>query len=303
MKARLFARFGPEKGLDVEFGSEATVGRGKENTVLLSSREVSQLHARVFFDVESAAYWVEDLGSLNGTRLDGEAVNGRERLGELHVLSFGDLAELFFVELDREPAPAAEAEAVPVETTGGKTRIDAEVPTLPLALSQPPNDGGTRVDSEAPTLPIRLRDKKGHSPTDGKSGTATRVEETPAELPTSLGSNDVAEGPAAAAEFVLEVPGEGGGRFELQQGDNLVGRSGRAQVALQNRELSRRHAILRVEGDRVWLRDEGSRNHTFVGGEEIAEEVEIEPGSEIRFGRLEVRLIHGAADAGREESE
>ena len=80
----------------------------------------------------------------------------------------------------------------------------------------------------------------------------------------------------------------------------MVGRSGRARVVLRNRELSRRHATFRVEGGRVWLRDEGSRNHTYVAGEQISEEVELEPGSELRFGRLEARLIRAAGAAGEE---
>jgi len=272
MRARLFARFGPEDGLEVEFGSEATIGRGKDNTVLLSSREVSQRHARVFFDPESAAYWIEDLGSLNGSRLDGEPVIGRERLGGLHVLSFGATAELFFLELDSEPEEPEEPgepepETAAVATTGKRTRVDAEVPTLPPGLRPPASGDQTRVDSDVPILPVDLQ-----------------------AVPV-------------AGRFVLEVTGGAGGRFELREGDNLVGRSGRAHVVLRNQELSRRHATLRVEGDRVWVRDDGSRNHTFVAGEEISEEVELEPGSELRFGRLEVRLSLAEAAAGEEEPE
>ncbi len=281
MRARLFARFGPEAGLDVEFGDEATIGRGRDNSVPLSSREVSQQHARVFFDAESAAYWLEDLGSLNGTRLDGEPVSGRAPLGALHVLSFGAAAELFFLELDRGPEKPEEPETAALETTGRRTRIDAEAPILPAGLQ------AKRADAAAA----------------GKPGSTTRVEESPAGLPPSLAGGHAAPVPAAAGRFGLEILGSPGGRFELHEGDNLLGRSGRARVVVANRVLSRRHAVLRVEGDRVWLRDEGSRNHTFVGGEEISGEVEIEPASELRFGRLEARLYLTGPVAGEEEPE
>ena len=68
-----------------------------------------------------------------------------------------------------------------------------------------------------------------------------------------------------------------------------------------HRELSRRHATLRVAEGRVWLRDEGSRNHTYVADEEISDEVEIEPGTALRFGRLQARLSATELTGGEEE--
>ena len=298
MRARLFARYGPEAGLELEFGGEATIGRGSENSVPLSSREVSQRHARVFFDADSAAYWVEDLGSLNGTLLDGEPVTGRERLGSLHVLSFGAAAELFFLELDREPE---QPEAVSVKEAGIE-EADADAQTVPP--DAPDEDAGkrTRVDVEPTLLPPKLRAKK-DQPSAAETGSSTRVEEAPVGLPPSLvGPGEAPEAPAGGPRFVLEILGGSGGSFELRDGENLVGRSGRARVVLSHRELSRRHATLRVNEGRVWVRDEGSRNHTFVGDRQVSGEVEIEPGAELRFGRLEVRLRLEAAQA-EEEAE
>ncbi|MFQ5349391.1 MAG: FHA domain-containing protein, partial [Thermoanaerobaculia bacterium] len=255
------------------------------------------------YEPESTAYWIEDLDSLNGTRLDGEPVRGRERLGALHVLSFGATAEVFFLELDSEPEESAEAEkaaGAPAEAPGSKTRVDAEVPTLPDGLQQPPAGDRTRVDEEAPTLPVGLQAEQVEEGAAAPPGSATRIEEALATLPASLAG----DGEAAAAQgFVLEVGGRDGGRFALREGDNLIGRSGRAQIVLANRELSRRHATLRVAAGRVWLRDEGSRNHTFVGDEEISEETEIAAGGELRFGRLEARLLFVGPAGSEEEAE
>ena len=49
------------------------------------------------------------------------------------------------------------------------------------------------------------------------------------------------------------------------------------------------------------MRDEGSRNHTFVADRQISEEVEVEPGSELRFGRLEARLRRVGEGAAEED--
>jgi pSer/pThr/pTyr-binding forkhead associated (FHA) protein len=260
VSARLFARFGPEKGFELEFAREATIGRGQDNTARLTSREVSQHHARVYYDVESAAWWLEDLGSLNGTRLDGEPVTGRERLDGLHVIGFGPTAELFFVEL--------------------------------AGTGAAPEREPTRIDHEVPTLPTGLQAKSAEAAAAGAAGSATRIEQMPVDLPPGLASTvEPAEPAVAAPRFALELADRPGERFELHEGDNLVGRSGGARIVLAYRELSRRHATLRVAGGRVWLRDEGSRNHTYVADEEVTDEVEIDAGSELRFGRLRARLV------------
>ncbi len=81
-------------------------------------------------------------------------------------------------------------------------------------------------------------------------------------------------------------------RFPLESGDNVVGRSARVQVSLNFRALSRRHATLTVGRDKVTVRDLGSRNRTYLDGEPIEPEVdvEIQAGALLRFGSVEARL-------------
>ncbi len=80
--------------------------------------------------------------------------------------------------------------------------------------------------------------------------------------------------------------------FTLEPGENVIGRSARVQVSLNFRALSRRHATLTLAGNRVTVRDLGSRNHTFLDGEPIEPETEIEiqSGALLRFGSVEARL-------------
>jgi predicted component of type VI protein secretion system len=68
-------------------GEQVTVGRGEEGNALpLPDRDVSRRHAR--FTLVNGAVFVEDLGSLTGTRVNGERISGRRRLRE------GDLVEI-----------------------------------------------------------------------------------------------------------------------------------------------------------------------------------------------------------------
>lgn len=58
--------------------AETTLGRAPGCGVQIDDVRVSKLHARLFF--HDGAWYLEDLGSTNGTQLDGEAVVGPMRI-------------------------------------------------------------------------------------------------------------------------------------------------------------------------------------------------------------------------------
>ena len=116
---------------------------------------------------------------------------------------------------------------------------------------------------------------------------ASSVAGTASKAKPGSGSED-----RAGARFALEfLVGGDTERFELAPGDNLVGRGKAASIRLDFPDLSRKHATVTLSGGRVLVRDEDSRNHTFVSGDRIDEEREVAPGTSIVFGRLEARLI------------
>jgi S-DNA-T family DNA segregation ATPase FtsK/SpoIIIE len=88
----------------------------------------------------------------------------------------------------------------------------------------------------------------------------------------------------------------------LFEGENLLGRSHEAVVWVDDSSVSRRHAILRVEQDRAWLQDCGSRNGTFLHGERIDGRRALARGDEFFLGEarlLYVRyLAEGSTDSG-----
>ncbi|MGB8930451.1 MAG: FHA domain-containing protein, partial [Anaeromyxobacteraceae bacterium] len=70
-------------------GDEITIGRATEgNTVRLPERNVSRRHAR--FVRQGTTVSVEDLGSLVGTRVNGEAIQARRKLRAGDVVEIGD---------------------------------------------------------------------------------------------------------------------------------------------------------------------------------------------------------------------
>jgi pSer/pThr/pTyr-binding forkhead associated (FHA) protein len=69
---------GPNEGKEYFFDQEATIGRTEGNSVLIVEPGISRNHARVF--EELGAYMLEDLGSGNGSRLNGEKIEAPEVL-------------------------------------------------------------------------------------------------------------------------------------------------------------------------------------------------------------------------------
>jgi pSer/pThr/pTyr-binding forkhead associated (FHA) protein len=76
------------KGATFAIGNEITIGRAPNCTIMIpDDTYVSQLHARIFRTAEGA--WVEDLGSTNGSYLNGARLAGAEQLSSGDRLQIG----------------------------------------------------------------------------------------------------------------------------------------------------------------------------------------------------------------------
>jgi hypothetical protein len=69
-----------------------------------------------------------------------------------------------------------------------------------------------------------------------------------------------------------------------------IGRAG-CDVILDDPELSRRHARIRIRGASGELEDMGSTNGTFVGDERLQDSVTIENRSRFRVGGVELAFV------------
>jgi pSer/pThr/pTyr-binding forkhead associated (FHA) protein len=69
-------------------GDEVTIGRVEGNTIQLTEQNVSRKHARLVAD--DGEWFVEDLASYNGIRVNGVPTSGRVKLHEGDTLQIGD---------------------------------------------------------------------------------------------------------------------------------------------------------------------------------------------------------------------
>src|SRR5688500_4128235 len=166
---------------------ELVVGRTPQCQVTINDSTVSRMHARLYADGQGV--YLEDLGSANGTFLDGERVMGvvkladgqivrpgQKALAQPTVLRFEDPAKRLLESMgllgSRDPAagpdagsPAALVNAPPAGVAGGTARVagarsaapaataaaTVPAPTLPPPAAAPAA-AGTGEGSEAPEL-------------------------------------------------------------------------------------------------------------------------------------------------------
>jgi DNA-binding winged helix-turn-helix (wHTH) protein len=89
------------------------------------------------------------------------------------------------------------------------------------------------------------------------------------------------------AQFVVTVGRED---IPLRQGENTIGRDPKDVICLNAPEVSRHHARILVDGDRVTLEDLDSKNGTFLGTIRVGTPVELRPDDEFTVGTTVMRL-------------
>ncbi len=99
---RLTVRTGPDKGKFVEIDHELVVGR-EDVEFVINDPEISRRHAKL--RPLDRGVEIEDLGSTNGTRVDGERIDGPVRLTSSASIELGTTALDVEIEL---PPPVAE---------------------------------------------------------------------------------------------------------------------------------------------------------------------------------------------------
>jgi pSer/pThr/pTyr-binding forkhead associated (FHA) protein len=81
-----------EDGKKHPIGRIATLGRAPDSDVVLNFPSVSRNHARIF--LEGGHYWIKDLGSANGTKVNGKKIK-LQMLSNQDKIIFGETKAVF----------------------------------------------------------------------------------------------------------------------------------------------------------------------------------------------------------------
>ena len=107
---------------------------------------------------------------------------------------------------------------------------------------------------------------------------------------TISGETMVDMGGGGSAVLIAQSGPDSGKSFPLSQGDNSIGRDPSSEVLLSDDTVSRSHAMVRAEQDRLLVFDLGSRAGTLVNGDPIRGH-ELSAGDSISVGHSQVVLM------------
>ncbi len=150
---QLIMRTGPTPGAAfILEGDQLNIGRDSSNEIMINDAEVSRRHARLTF--QGGKYVLEDLGSTNGTFVNGQRLAGPRVLKAGEVVSFGEQIVLVFEVTANDPGATVVSPRA------------AAVPSVSRPLAPPPPPPADYIGSvPAGPAPAAASD---HEPAAGK---------------------------------------------------------------------------------------------------------------------------------------
>lgn len=286
---------------------EITIGRQEGNTIRLTERNVSRRHARLFRQNGHVA--VEDLGSYNGIRINGDKISGQTTVHEGDLIQIADYD--LSVQNDAVTQTAPSAQAAPSPNTNDT------MPATPAAQGR----------AELTTLRLDGATKPALPPLDNPASTLSDDEPAEADpndvtaAPADIGYEDTSPGPApkkkeqstavihmdaveatrtrkvvdldpADAPRLVVLNTEFAGReFACIRTELRVGRTDDNDIAIDHRSLSRTHCKVVREDSGEWrVLDMESANGLMVNGETYAQAT-LRSGDVIELGHVKIKFV------------
>ncbi len=131
MRLKITTAEGERRTFSLEGKLPLIIGRSEQAGLVLADRKVSRRHAEIGAEADGSLF-VEDLASRTGTRVNGQTISARTRLGAGDVIELGESRiELQVAENAPRPSPATASPATrPAEGSGHRLPIYAAQETL-----------------------------------------------------------------------------------------------------------------------------------------------------------------------------
>ena len=327
--ADLRAVDGPDTGSVFRIEGETVIGREETAGLTLSDStgEVSRRHAVIRWRGGTA--WLEDLGSTNGTFLNGERLRGPQPLRAGAKIRIGACI------LEFTPDPAVEIPAAPAPPPASDVTAERPIPDVDVTRARaiPTDDLDTTKARPIPTDPDITKaraiptdpdiTKARAIPTDPDTTKArpiptdldtTKARPIPTDpdttkarpIPTDLDTTKARpilppqapppdrdptySPPGAEGELrILSGPGVGTA-VSVWGGSATIGREPECDLQVLDSEVSRRHAKITIRDGSASIDDLNSANGTYVDGERILTQYKLAPGDRIEIGEATIAL-------------
>lgn len=270
---------------------EITIGRQEGNTIRLTERNVSRRHARLL--KQNGHVLIEDLGSYNGIRVNGDRISGQVQVADGDLIQIGDYDLALqsdqvapTVPLEQPTAPRGSGQHKQLETRKLPDPItsSATVPVLPAV------DAPEAQDDDVEEASADDVSELGPPPELPKNQSTAviridQVEGSSKKRPVA--DIDVAEAP----RLVVLNTDFAGKDFPCTRTEIRIGRTDDNDIALDHRSLSRTHCKLVREENGEWrIIDMQSANGLMVNGEPYAQ-VTLRPGDVVELGHVKMKFV------------
>jgi pSer/pThr/pTyr-binding forkhead associated (FHA) protein len=285
-----FVRMDDERKWEpIRIQAPVVLGRADTADVKIEHESISGQHAKITY--ENAEWMLSDLGSTNGTRINGERI-------EYHAVNEGDLVSIglinFLVKTTR-PLPRL---FCPAE---GRTFALGMLPFIVgrtagnhLMLSDTSISGRHATFSEQ----HKTYFVKDNNSTNGVRVNGRRIQYSPLQDGDNIKIGRwealfLIEDKIKADKYCLTfLGGERAGEVLEVSERFKIGRTADNDLVISQTPVTQNHALIYWNNGRFWLKDLGSTNGTRVGGMRI-QEVAIKHGDEISIA-TESLLFHSA---------
>lgn len=146
-------RSGPTPGVTFPLeGEQLTIGRDSTNGVAINDSEVSRKHARLMF--QGGKYVLEDLGSTNGTFVNGQRLAGPVVLKAGDVVSLGEQIVLMYDAIAADVGATVAVSRKAMQTSVPAAPSYAPAPQQAPSYASPPAYSPPPAAKKSNMLPV-----------------------------------------------------------------------------------------------------------------------------------------------------
>jgi pSer/pThr/pTyr-binding forkhead associated (FHA) protein len=301
------------EGREFSFDERLTIGRSDDHTIVVKAPGISRHHVEV--TVVGRKVMLKDLGSANGTKVNGTIVPSKELFSGDRIT----VAEMEFIFVAPAGAQATTGStrhgAVPEsgeatafidmrEAVGAKPQESGSTEYINMGevlggQQAPRHDATEHVDmSQVLGLPQQPEHKEHATEyVDMSAVFEGQEEEQPAGGATAFidMAEMVGQAPSGSdttakmSPFVLVAKVAGSEvRYEIPWGSSIVGKGPESHMSLNHDSVSSKHARIIFDGYNLQAEDAGAAAGVFVNLERVLAPRILKPGDELLIGRVSV---------------
>lgn len=263
---------------------ETSIGRSRSCDIVLTYQSISRFHAAICRRVDG--WYIFDTNSKYGTFVNGTKIENEATVKNDDIITFGDCRFRFIITDD------------PVIEVGKKRRAKKQKPVektekepykpeyTPPKEIVPPKQEERYDDFESIQIEFHPKKTKTETPYTGRISDLYSDE---GDYPYAKFDDYPSRKENTQTQAAIYNPSTGE-TFLLCAEKITLGRSRNSDIRIDDRSVSRNHALLEYKKGKWYISDMGSTYGTFVGSRKIDELEELKNGDTLKLSNVELKF-------------